>query len=51
MFQLSLLLLFFFDEQVILLNQQQNYIDRERASALITETKQGGPNLTSKEPK
>ena len=31
--------------------KKQNYTGRERASALIIETKQGGPNLTSKEPK
>ena len=35
----------------ILLNKEQNYTGKERASALITETKQGGPNPTSKEPK
>ena len=42
---------FFFDKPKILFNKEQNYIGRERASALTTETKQEGPNPTSKEPK
>ena len=35
----------------ILFNKEQSYTGRERASALTTETKQEGPNPTSKEPK
>ena len=41
----------FFDKPEILFNKEQNYTGRERASTLTTETKQEGPNPTSKEPK
>ena len=48
---LSFLFFFFFYKPEILFNKEQSYTGRERASALTTETKQEGPNPTSKEPK
>ena len=39
-----------FDELEILFTNKQNYTGKERASTLIIETKQRGPNPTSKEP-
>ena len=50
-FELKYDFFFFFDKLEILFNKEQNYTGRERASALTTETKQEGPNPTSKEPK